>query len=208
MSHFLPPQDSRLNKQSNKVSREELASSEIQDLIERMFTIAGGERGAPENRGLVGLAAPQIGVFKRVIIVDVGVDTKRTAWGKLKVYINPRIIATSPELMIDREGCFSVDSHVCGVVPRSKQITITAWDREGNLVEETHSDYTARIFQHEIDHLDGKRFPDRVGEHGKLHWVELDEYPEYRQKWQNWQRVFSWENWVAMKKGTYTKAPE
>ncbi|MBP7074289.1 MAG: peptide deformylase [Rhabdochlamydiaceae bacterium] len=208
MSHFLPPHDPRLNEPSLEVTQEELSSKEMQDLIEQMYTIAGGERGAPENRGLVGLAAPQIGVFKRVIIVDIGVDTKRTAWGKLKAYINPRIVASSPELALDREGCFSVDSHVCGVVPRSKQITIMAWDPEGNLIEETHSDYTARIFQHEIDHLDGKRFPDCVGEHGKLHWVELDEYPEYRLQWQNWPRLFLLENWIAMKKGTYTKAPE
>ena len=208
MSPFLPPHDPRLNEPSLEVSQEELSSTGLQDLIDRMYVIAGGQRGAPEKRGLVGLAAPQIGVFKRLILVDIGVDTKRTAWGKLRVYINPRIIASSTELALDREGCFSVDSHVCGVVPRAKQITLTAWDREGNLIEETHVDYTARIFQHEIDHLDGKRFPDRIGKQGKLHWVEPDEYPEYRLQWQNWPRSLLLEDWIAMKNGIYTKAPE
>jgi peptide deformylase len=201
MSHFLPPSDHRLNEVSIEVPVSEIRSREIQELIDWMFKLSGGERGDPKNRGLVGLAAPQIGVFKRVIMVDIGVDTLRRNWGELRVYINPRITQKSPELVMDREGCFSVDNHVCGVVPRAKWIKIEAYDRDGNRVEEEYFDYTARIFQHEIDHLDGKRFPDRVGQNGKLHWVEEHEYPVYRVNWGTWSNVVPWEDWLAMKEG-------
>ncbi len=198
-AHFLPPHDHRLNESSMEVPVSEIQSKEIQDLVDWMLKISSGERNDPEQGGLVGLAAPQVGIFKRIIIVDVGVDTKRKEWGELKVYINPRITQQSSELVTDREGCFSVDSHVCGLVPRAKWVKIAAFDREGNPIQEEHFDYTARIFQHEIDHLDGKRFPDRVGQNGTLHWVELDEYPEYRLKWENWPVLFLWEDWIAMK---------
>ena len=209
MEIFLPPCDPRLNEPSAEIALHEIASKETQGLIDQMYKIAAGERNEPEKRGMVGLAAPQIGVFKRVILVDIGVDTKRRAWGELRAYINPRIIHQSDEVALDREGCFSVDDHVCGLVPRSKQITIAAFDRDGSPVEETFFDYTARIFQHEIDHLDGKRFPDRVGQTGVLHWVELNEYPDYRQQWKNWPRLFSWDNWIRMKEGqTYSMSPE
>ncbi len=201
MSHFLPPHDPRLNEISTEVTIDELRSKEIQDLVDWMFKISTGERNDPEKRGLVGLAAPQVGAFKRIIIVDIGVDTKRREWGELKAYINPRIIEKSPELVIDREGCFSVDSHVCGLVPRSTWIKISAYDRDGNEIQEEHSDYTARIFQHEIDHLDGKRFPDRVGQDGKLHWIEPEEYSDYRLAWESWPNSFSWERWIKMKEG-------
>lgn len=209
METFLPPHDPRLNEPSEEIPLHEIVSAETQSLIDKMYKIAAGERNEPEKRGMVGLAAPQIGVLKRVILVDIGVDTKRRAWGELRAYINPRIVNRSEELVTDREGCFSVDNHVCGLVPRSKQITIAAFDREGNALEETFVDYTARIFQHEIDHLDGKRFPDRVGQLGKLHWVEPDEYPDYRQQWENWPRLFSWDNWLRMKEGkSYSMTPE
>ena len=206
---FLPPHDHRLNETSIEIPISEIRSKETQDLIDWMFKLSHGERGEPSKRGLVGLAAPQIGVFKRVIIVDIGVDTKRTEWGELKVYINPRFLEKSPELVIDREGCFSVDSHVCGLVPRSQWIKIAAFDRDGNEIVEEYADYTARIFQHEIDHLDGKRFPDRVGQNGMLHWVEPDQYPEYRIQWENWPKIFPWEGWINMKEGKpYSMTPE
>lgn len=146
MSHFLPPQDHRLNETSLEIPVSEIRSKETQDLIDWMLKISNEERREPEKRGLVGLAAPQIGVLKRVIIVDIGVDTKRKKWGKLKVYINPRIIEKSSELMIDREGCFSVDSHICGLVPRSKWVKIAAYDRDENEIIEEYSDYYGANF--------------------------------------------------------------
>ena len=136
-----------------------------------MFDIARGERTDPEAKVMVGLAAPQIGISKRIILVDIGVDSDRKNLGELTAFINPEILWHSEELVDGREGCFSVDDRVVGVVPRSKSIKIRAYDREGNLVSLELADFTARIFQHETDHLNGIRFPDRVGEGGKLQWV-------------------------------------
>lgn len=201
MPTFLPPHDSRLKERSSEVPEDMILSKEIQDLIDHMFKVAAGERGDPSSRGMVGLAAPQIGVFKRIILVDIGVDTKRRTWGEIKIFINPRIIEQSSDTHIDREGCFSVDSHVCGLVPRATWIKVAYLDRDGKAQCEEYTDYTARIFQHEIDHLDGIRFPDRVGQEGQMHWVEPDQYPEYRQSWQHWSVLFPWEGWIAMQEG-------
>jgi len=98
-----------------------------------------------------------------------------------------------------REGCYSVARQVCGYVPRANAIEIRAWDRFGNPIHERWEGFTARIFQHEIDHLEGIRFPDRVGPNGALHWVEEEDYPEYKKQWENWPHKCSWEMWINMK---------
>ncbi len=207
MSNFIPPGDPLLKKRAFEVSQEEVGSEKIEALIERMLEVAGGNRTDSTKRGLVGLAAPQIGERKRIILVDIGIDDSRKGWGDLKVYINPEILWRSDEWVDGREGCFSVDSHVTGIVPRAERIEIRALDREGTEIFEKLSGFTARIFQHEVDHLDGIRFPERVGEEGILHWVEESQYPEYREKWQTWPVRCPWSTWVAMRDGDPYTAP-
>ncbi len=78
-------------------------------------------------------------------------------------------------------------SHGCKPkIPRSEKIQLIAFDREGNPINKIFSGFTARIFQHEVDHLDGIRFPDRVGENGVLHWVPDNQYSLYLEQWENW----------------------
>lgn len=86
---------------------------------------------------------------------------------------------------------------------RPKIITILALNKKGDEVSETHTDYVARIFQHEIDHLDGKRFPSLIKDEAKLHWVEKDEFPMYRNQegWRNWPKKCPLEKWEAVQKG-------
>jgi peptide deformylase len=207
MSNFLLPNDIRLNEPSAEVPISEIPSKEIQDLIDRMFEISGGNRKDGGKGVLVGLAAPQIGVFKQVILVALGTNTKERDFGKLITYINPRILEKSSEVALNLEGCFSVDCHLCGIVPRSEWIKIAAYDREGNAIKEEYSGIDARILQHEIDHLEGKRFPDSVGPQGKLHWVEPEQFPDYRINWATWTVTFPWEGWIAMKAGRPFTAP-
>jgi peptide deformylase len=166
-----------------------------------MFKISRGEREDLNNSVMVGLAAPQIGVLKQVILVDVGVDTKLKSLGELKVFINPKILEASEEIELDREGCYSVDGRLCGIVPRPKWVKIEALDRDGHGFCAKYEGLTARIMQHEIDHLNGIRFPDRVGPKGILHWIEEGELPKYRLEHSTWTRCFSWDDWLAMKKG-------
>ena len=200
---FVAPGDYSLQEPSVKLTREELLSESVQSEIDGLLQIARGERQDLEKRVMVGLAAPQVGICKRIILVDMGVGPDRKNLGELAVFVNPEIMWHSKDNEIGREGCFSVDSHVCGLVSRAPEIRITAWDRFGNLVEKELSGFTARIFQHELDHLNGIRFPDRVGPEGILHWVEESEYPDYRNNYENWSTFCPWEKWVAMKSGEF-----
>lgn len=207
MGCFLSPSSSLLNKKAEEVGIDEIGSSEIQGLIDEMFAIAKGERSDIEKAVMVGLAAPQIGVSKRIILVDVGVDATRKNLGSLVAYINPEIVWLSKEREEGREGCFSVDNRVGGIVSRPFRIRIKAFDRHGKAITDELSGFTARIFQHELDHLNGIRFPERVGKEGILHWVETEEFPTYRLNWKVWQKKCPWDTWLAMKEGRPYAAP-
>lgn len=208
MSPFLQPEDSFLRLLAQAVAKEEILSEEIQRQIDQMLAVAQPQRTDSTKRGLVGLAAPQIGIGKRIIIVDVGIDETRKDFGEIKVYINPQITWKSPEEAIGREGCFSVDAHVAGLVPRSTKIKIAAFDREANPIEEELAGFTARIFQHEVDHLDGIRFPDRVGKTGVLHWIADDQFLSYRENWKDWPVRCSWDTWLNMQEGKPYTSPD
>jgi peptide deformylase len=102
----------------------------------------------------VGIAAPQLGVSKRIIIVDTG--------DNLIELINPEIIAQEGE-QIGTEGCLSLPG-VVGVVKRFEQVTVKGLNREGQEVIHKAEKLTARALQHEIDHLDGVIFTDRASD--------------------------------------------
>ncbi|WP_026771415.1 peptide deformylase [Sediminibacillus sp. JSM 1682029] len=109
----------------------------------------------------VGLAAPQIGISKRMIAVHFeDFDGKQYSHG----LFNPRIISHSVEkaYLSTGEGCLSVDREVPGYVPRYARITVKATDLEGNPVKLRLKGYAAIVFQHEIDHLNGVMFYDYI----------------------------------------------
>ena len=120
-------------------------NEEIRALIERMYATM------EESRGL-GLAAPQIGVSKRVFVYDVGE-------GKHAV-INPRIVKRSGE-EYSVEGCLSIPG-LQGEVPRALRVTLTGLDESGRKIRIRAEGLLARVFQHEIDHLEGTLFIDRA----------------------------------------------
>ncbi len=170
------------------ISEEELAQPEMQALIDRMFRFARGEQDDIQKTVLVGLAAPQIGISKRLILVDVKANGKGGV-GQLQAYINPEVLDVSPETEEWYEGCFSTGK-ITGIVARPRWVKIRAFDRLGRSVIEEHVGYCGRIFQHEIDHLNGIRFPQRVTDSDKLHVVEPYEFPLYRndEGWRRWER--------------------
>lgn len=201
-SFFVKPDDPILIKVAEKVSKIELNSSNIKKNAEIMLKIIQGEQKG-KKKG-VGLAAPQIGISKRIILVDLKANGKNKM-GNLKVYINPEITWKSKKEEEWYEGCFST-SKVCGVVSRSTSIKIKAFvltpERcQAKLVEEKYNGYIARIFQHEIDHLNGKRFPDLIKDPEKLHWVLKKEFPLYRKSWKNWPKKCTFETWRKIKQG-------
>lgn len=198
---FIPPCHQLLQARAEEVAVSDIASDKVQALIDRMFAIAKNERDDIESGAMVGLAAPQIGVSKRIILVNTGFDSQKKAIGELKVYINPRITWSSDELQREMEGCYSVDKRLVGLVERPKQIKVVAYDREANRVEVECSGLVATIFQHEIDHLEGVRFPDRIDNQAYLHWVTDEALAEYRLKWKNWDKTCPLDVWTAMKNG-------
>lgn len=105
-----------------------------------------------QSRDGVGLAAPQVGILKRAVVMDVG-D------GKIEL-INPEIVEESGE-QTGSEGCLSVPG-VFGEVTRPNVVTVKAQDRDGKWFKITGKELLARAFCHEIEHLDGKLFLDRV----------------------------------------------
>ena len=105
-----------------------------------------------QSRDGVGLAAPQVGILKRAVVIDIG-D------GKIEL-INPEIVEESGE-QTGSEGCLSVPG-VFGEVTRPNVVTVKAQDRDGKWFTITGKELLARAFCHEIEHLDGKLFLDRV----------------------------------------------
>lgn len=115
----------------------------IKDMAETMYADSG-----------VGLAAPQVGVSKRIILVDGEEDG-------LIVLINPMIIQSEGEV-VEEEGCLSVPG-IYSKVKRLSKVTVKALNENGDSIEITKEGLIARALQHEIDHLDGILFIDRIG---------------------------------------------
>jgi peptide deformylase len=128
--------DKRLLKKSKRVAKIDDSIRELaENLIETMQSSSG-----------VGLAAPQCGILKQVIIVLMNEEPK--------VLINPEIIFTSVERVTEEEGCLSFRNQFYPI-PRAKEVTIKYKNLSGHPIRESHTGLVARILQHEIDHLHG-----------------------------------------------------
>jgi len=134
----------------------------LEDMLEFLINSQDDEIAEKCNlRPGVGIAAPQLGINKRMMAVHF-----EDFDGKLYSYalINPRIVSHSVEVayLQSGEGCLSVDRPVEGFVPRPARITVKATDLDGNEVKLRLRDYAAIVFQHEIDHLNGIMFYDHI----------------------------------------------
>ena len=107
----------------------------------------------------VGIAAPQVARFERIVIVDVSSKSKIKHHGRL-VLINPEILASQGTLK-GREGCMSVPDYTANII-RAEHIQLKARDEHGKVQEYEMQGFEARAVQHEIDHLDGILFLDRL----------------------------------------------
>ncbi len=129
---------------------------ELQTLVDSMFETM---RDAPG----VGLAAPQIGQSLRLVVVEYTDDEDENARPKKYVLVNPEIVKRSEEMVTDIEGCLSLPG-LAGTVERHEAVTIKAKNRFGKTLKIEAEGWLARIFQHEIDHLDGVLYIDRAEE--------------------------------------------
>jgi peptide deformylase len=135
----------------------------IDDMVETM-------RAAPG----VGLAAPQVGVPLRIVVIETPENEDEPGTGRLYTLINPEIVKASPELEEDQEGCLSIPGYA-GYIKRHSAITVKALNRGGKEVRLKARGYLARVFQHELDHLDGVLFTDHLEGPDKL--IKLEPEP-------------------------------
>jgi peptide deformylase len=122
----------------------------IDDMVETM-------RAAPG----VGLAAPQVNVSQRVIVVEFGDEEDEQTPARLYTVVNPEIVRPSQETEKGTEACLSIPGFL-GEVERVASLTVKGQNRHGQPIRIKAKGWLARIFQHEIDHLDGVLFTDRA----------------------------------------------
>jgi peptide deformylase len=147
---------------------ENIQEEKIQNLIDELIISVAQANG-------VGIAAPQVAASYRLFIVASRPNTRYPHAPEMQptAMINPQIIAYSSETVKDWEGCLSVPG-IRGLVPRYQTIEIEYTDRSGNLQKQELTDFVARIFQHEYDHLEGLVFLDRVEKNQDL--ISEEEY--------------------------------
>src|SRR5574344_891919 len=127
-----------------------LEMSQIEEYAEKYNLRAG-----------MGLSFVQLGYLKRIFVISEEIENKKF---NRYVVINPKIISKSEELIYvgEGEGCLSVNREVEGIVPRHARCTIEAYDENGNLFDIRVREDMAVAFQHEIDHLNGILFVDKI----------------------------------------------
>jgi peptide deformylase len=160
--------DERLRQKAKKVKQFTPALKQLaEDMLETMRA----------NQG-VGLAGPQIGVMQRIFVAEIpasrsGTDEPHPQSGTSYVLINPEIIQSADILVEGREGCLSIPTWY-GLVERPEWVEVRAQDLNGKKIKLKVDDLLARIFQHELDHLNGVVFIDHIKDREKL-WQVLPE---------------------------------
>jgi len=145
-----------LREVARKVSREELASPKVQAFIDDLIATMHDANGA-------GLAANQVYEPIRICAIEVRNNPRYPYKPNypLTVLVNPEVVATTDDSFLNNEGCLSVPN-LRGEVRRFTGVRVRAWDRTGQELDFEVKGLTAGTFQHEVDHLDGKVFVDRV----------------------------------------------
>ncbi len=141
--HIVKKGDEILGKKSKKI---DVINQRVIELLDDMA------QTMYENNG-VGLAAPQVGILRRLVVIDIGEG--------LIELINPEIIEFSGDAVLGEEGCLSVPG-IVGKVNRPMYVKVKGLNRNGDEVEYEGSEYLARAFCHEIDHLEGILFTEKA----------------------------------------------
>ena len=162
------PDSTILRQKSLPISEQMVQSEEFAQLCKRMLATVQN----PENEG-VGIAAPQVGILRRLVAVQ-RFDKEGEPF---EFFVNPEILETGDEWAIGGEGCLSVPE-VSGPVERAQSLVLRYRDVEFGEHTESIEGFTAVIFQHEIDHLNGELFIDKVLPEDELEEEDFDEEVE------------------------------
>ena len=139
---------------SEKCAKVEKVTDETRKILDDMLETMYADKG-------VGLAAPQVGLKQRMIVIDDKVGEDGTPGPHPMYLVNPEIIEKSAETIFFNEGCLSIPGQ-CAEVERHKKITVRYLDYNGNTQTLEAEDYLAVILQHETDHLDGILYIDHL----------------------------------------------
>ncbi len=160
-----------LREVARKLTREELASPKVQSFLDDLVETMHDANGA-------GLAANQIHEPIRICAIEVRNNPRYPYKPNfpLTILVNPELTPTTDDTFLNYEGCLSVPN-LRGEVRRFTGVHVKAWDRQGNDVELDVKGLTAGTFQHEVDHLDGKVFLDRVEDTRSLAtWADFERH--------------------------------
>jgi peptide deformylase len=158
-----PEQLEILRSKSRKVQR---VTPKLAAFAERMLETMREANG-------VGLAAPQVGILQRFFVVELPEDEENNQPRQTFILVNPEIVKTSGE-ELGYEGCLSIPGYI-GEVARAEKVTIKALNEKGKPVRHRLEGYLARVFQHEIDHLDGVLYTDKLTDPATFQPVEVGE---------------------------------
>ncbi len=158
-----------LREKARAIERADIARPVVQKLIDDMIETMVEYHG-------VGLAAPQVHESLRLFVAALGSGDDGDDRTEPVAFINPEITPVGPETVEDWEGCLSIPD-VRGKVPRAREVRVRASDRHGARIELRASNFSARVVQHETDHLDGILFFDRMTSFKTL--AFLEEYSRY-----------------------------
>lgn len=190
---FIPSHDPRLCLESTPLSQTEIQTKETQEIIQQMLSLAKNEANPQPNKKagyLLGLAAPQVGILKQIIIIDSHAEQRKRKnyTPQLDILINPKIIKSSAETSVFPNKCYSVPEQFSGLVSRPKSVTVEAFNERGEALTRTFNGLVSHIVQHEIDHLLGIRFPERLTHPTELHLIPegSKEKLKYAKNWKKW----------------------
>jgi peptide deformylase len=153
-----------------KAKKVEKITKETQKLIDDMLETMRASHG-------VGLAAPQVGVSQRVAVIEIEKKEDAPGTGVTYTLVNPEVIKRSEETWQNQEGCLSIPGWR-GEVERPLRITLKALDRDGNRVKLDLEGWPARVAMHEVDHLDGVLYIDKLVAPDRIWRVEEGEEEE------------------------------
>jgi len=160
-----------LRERAREVTREELAGAQMQRFIDDLVETMRDANGA-------GIAANQVYEPVRICALEIANNPRypyKPNW-PLTILVNPVVTATTDETFFNFEGCLSVPN-LRGQASRFTRVRVRAWDRVGREVDFEVNGLTAGTFQHEVDHLDGKLFVDRVVDTRTLcTWTEFERF--------------------------------
>jgi peptide deformylase len=146
-------------------------SRKVQQVTPRLVALAEQMLETMRQANGVGLAAPQVGVLQRFFVAELPADEEENLPAETYILFNPEIVKDRGE-QVGYEGCLSIPGYI-GEVVRREQVTVQALDERGRSLRLKVEGYLARVFQHEIDHLDGVLYTDKLTDPDTFRPVEV-----------------------------------